>query len=157
VPWTYLVEPLLNPVPLLIAVGLLGGAGRLGTTHDTLLALLAVALVGAKIGADAWQARALRGRPVPMSQLALVPIKDCLVLGLWALGLVWHEIDWRGHRLRIGAGSTHAPIDPHAWTLARALSLARETARIPWRLAGLTDRHPWRALRRVAITNQEAA
>ena len=112
-----------------------------------------MALVLAKIAADASQARALRGRPVPMAQLALVPIKDCLVLGMWALGLLWHEIDWRGHRMRIGPGSALAPIDPRAWTLGRALRLARGSARIPWRLAG----HTWRALRRVAVTIQEAA
>jgi ceramide glucosyltransferase len=111
VPWTYLAEPLLNPVPFLLAVIVLGGAGWLGTAHDPLLALLAAALVPAKVAADASQARALRGQPLPLSRLALVPVKDCLVLGIWALGLVWREIDWRGHRMRIGPGSALTPVD----------------------------------------------
>jgi ceramide glucosyltransferase len=156
-PWTYLAEPLLNPVPFLIAVGSLACAGRLGTTHDALLALLALALIPAKIALDASQARALRGRPVPVAQLALVPVKDCLVLGMWALGLVWREIDWRGHRMRIGPGSALAPIDAHAWTLERALRLACAPARVPWRLASAPVRHTWRALRRVTAGAQEAA
>jgi ceramide glucosyltransferase len=152
-PWTYLAEPLLNPVPSLLAVGMLGGAGRLGSAHDTPLALLALALILTKIAADAAQARALRGRPVPLAQLALVPVKDCLVLGMWALGLVWREIDWRGHRMRIGPGSALAPIDAHTWTLERALRLTH----VPWRLASFTLRHAWRALRRMTAGAQEAA
>lgn len=156
-PWTYLAEPLLNPAPALIAVGALGAAGRLGGAHDTLLALLAVALFLAKVAADAVQARALRGRPVPSAQLALVPVKDCLALGMWALGLVWREIDWRGHRMRIGPGSALAPVDARAWTLERALRVAHTLARIPWRLASLTLRHTWRALGRATAGAQEAA
>lgn len=111
VPWTYLAEPLLNPVPFLLAVMTLAGGRWLGTAHDPLLALGAATLVLIKIAADASQARALRGQPLALSRLALVPVKDCLVLGMWTLGLVWREIDWRGHRMRIGPGSALTPVD----------------------------------------------
>jgi hypothetical protein len=84
--------------------------GTADPAQDRPLALLAAGLILAKIAADASQARALRGQPVPLSRLALVPVKDCLVLGMWALGLVWREIDWRGHRMRIGPGSALTPL-----------------------------------------------
>jgi len=80
-----------------------------------------------------------------------VPIKDFLVLGIWAAGLVWREIDWRGHRMRIGPGSALAPIGAHAWTLGRALRLVCWPARAPWVVAGRTLRRTWRVVRRRAI------
>jgi ceramide glucosyltransferase len=150
-PWTYLAEPLLNPVPLLSAAGALGALGWLGTGHDAVIATVAAGLVALKIAADAANARALRGEGVPLAQLALVPIKDFLVLGMWAVGLVWREIDWRGHRMRIGSGSALAPIEAHAWTLGRALRLACWPARTPWLVAGRTLRRTWRVVRRRAI------
>lgn len=151
VPLTYLAEPLLNPVPFLTAAGALGAAGWLGTGHDAVVAAVAAGLIALKIAADAANARALRGERVPLGQLALVPIKDLLVLGMWAVGLVWREIDWRGHRMRIGPGSALAPIEARAWTLGRALRLASRPARTPWLVAGRTLRRTWRVVRRRAI------
>jgi ceramide glucosyltransferase len=150
-PWTYLAEPLLNPVPLLSAAGALGALGWLGTGRDAVIAAVAAGLIALKIAADASNARALRGTGVPLAQLALVPIKDFLVLGIWAAGLVWREIDWRGHRMRIGPGSELAPIEAHAWTLGRALRRACWHARTPWLVAGRTLRRTWRVVRRRAI------
>jgi ceramide glucosyltransferase len=152
-PLTYLAEPLLNPVPLLGAAGALGALGWLGTGQDAVIAAVAVALVALKVAGDAANARALRGERVPLARLALVPVKDLLVLGMWAVGLVWREIDWRGHRMRIGAGSALAPIEGRAWTgaLGRALRLAWWPARTPWRVAGRTLRRTWRVVRRRAI------
>lgn len=150
-PLTYLAEPLLNPVPLLCAVGALGALGWLGTGRDGLVAVVAAGLVALAIAASAASARALRGQGVPLAWLALVPIKDFLVLAMWAVGLVWREIDWRGHRMRIGRGSELTPIRAHAWTLGRALRLASLPARAPWLVAGRTLRRTWRVVRRRAI------
>ena len=97
----YLGEPLLNPIPFLLAVALLrGGAGT----------AVALAGVGAKMAADALLARRLRGEALPLGSLVWIPVKDLLIAGVWAVGLFRRTICWRGHPLRIGRGSVLTPL-----------------------------------------------
>jgi ceramide glucosyltransferase len=99
---TYFAEPLLNPVPWLLALGL---------AADGALAIAAAVGVGLKLGLDALLGRALRGADAPAwTALALAPVKDLLVLGLWAVGLFRRKLCWRGHLLRVGAGSVLTPL-----------------------------------------------
>lgn len=101
----YFGEPLLNPVPFLL--GLLALDSRLwGST-----ALLGI---GLKLAADARLARRLRGAPLPLSSLLWVPVKDVLIAGVWVVGLFRRTICWRGHRLRVGAGSVLSPVEEPA-------------------------------------------
>jgi ceramide glucosyltransferase len=99
----YLGEPLLNPVPFLLAVTLTGGGSRAGA------ALAGIAL---KIVADALLARRLRGELPPLRSLLWIPVKDLLIAGVWAVGLFRRTICWRGHPLRVGAGSVLTPVHP---------------------------------------------
>jgi ceramide glucosyltransferase len=96
----YFGEPLLNPVPLLLAAALARG----GAT-----AALAIAGVAAKIAADALLARRLRGEALPLRSLAWIPVKDLLIAGVWAVGIFRRTICWRGHPLRVGPGSVLTP------------------------------------------------
>jgi ceramide glucosyltransferase len=103
---TYFAEPLLNPVPFLLA--LMVAAGLAGGWP---LVAAALAGVGAKLAADALLSRRLRGAMPSLTLLALAtPVKDTLILGIWAVGLFKRTICWRGHRLRVGPGSVLSPV-----------------------------------------------
>lgn len=97
-------EPLLNPLPFLLALAALA--------PDLAGATLAGA--GCKIAADALLARRLRGRRLGLKDLLLIPVKDLLVAGVWLLGVFRSTICWRGHRLRVGAGSRLWPVEQEA-------------------------------------------
>ena len=112
----YLGEPLLNPVPFLLAVGLAG--------HE----ILALAGIGAKVATDALLARRLRGEALPLRALAWIPVKDLLIAGVWAAGLFRRTICWRGNRLRVGPGSVLSPADPLNEAAVSTADLAKEVA-----------------------------
>ncbi len=99
----YFGEPLLNPVPFLLAAALAQGGLGAG------LALAGIAL---KIAADALLAKRLRGEPLPLSSLLWIPVKDLLIAGVWSVGLFRRTLCWRGNRLRVGPGSLLTPADP---------------------------------------------
>jgi ceramide glucosyltransferase len=94
-------EPLLNPVPFLLALAIL--------SPD--LAVATLAGIGGKIAADALLARRLRGRSLRPADLLWIPAKDLLIAGVWLLGAFRSTICWRGHRLRVGAGSRLWPVE----------------------------------------------
>jgi len=112
-------EPLLNPVPFLLAVLALAAAGQ-GALWLSAGELGRAALVGIglKIAADAALACRLCGRLPRLADLAWVPVKDLLVAGLWLAGAFRRTICWRGHRLVVGRGSrlwpAGAPTEPAA-------------------------------------------
>ena len=112
----YFGEPLLNPVPLLLAAGLAG--------HEA----LALAGIAAKIAGDALLARRLRGEMPPLRSLAWIPVKDLLIAGVWAAGVFRRTICWRGNRLRVGPGSVLSPADPVSEAAVSAADLAKEVA-----------------------------
>ena len=124
-PGTYAAEPLLNPIPWFAALGLAalagGEAGALGALDGG--ALLAVAGLGilGKMLADAVIYQRLRGTALGVQQALYIPIKDFMVLGMWLAGALRRTIDWRGNRMRIGAGSTLTPVGADAVHTGAAL------------------------------------
>jgi ceramide glucosyltransferase len=108
-------EPLLYASPWIIAP--MFGAADSGSIAACLIGLLA------RIGSDGLLAKRATGRWPSAFALACLPLKDSLLLALWAIALVRTSVAWRGHSLRIGAGSQLLP---------RGRSFAR--------LAGLRDR-----------------
>jgi ceramide glucosyltransferase len=101
----YLGEPLLNPSPLLFAALLCGYA-----TANRQLAAFALLGLCAKAGSDLLLLRHLRGSALRAADLPLLFVKDALVLGIWAVGLFRQTICWRGHRMRVAAGSVLLPL-----------------------------------------------
>lgn len=97
----YVAQLLLNPV-LIGLLGLLASPAWGG-----LLALLAIG--AAKAAIDGASGRLLRREGFRMLELALVPAKDLLVGAAWIHGLLSDEVVWRGHRLRVLAGTRLAP------------------------------------------------
>ena len=100
---TYFGEPLLNPVPLLLAAALVQGGGG---------AAVALAGIAVKVAADGLLARRLRGEALPLRSLLWIPVKDLLIAGVWSVGLFRRTICWRGNRLRVGPGSVLTPAEP---------------------------------------------
>jgi len=98
----FFAEPLLNPVPFLLALAVFG---------DWRMAGAATAGILAKLTADALLARRLRGEMPSLTLLALgTPLKDVMILGIWCVALFKPTICWRGHRLKIGPGSVLSPV-----------------------------------------------
>ena len=94
----YLAQSLLNPLPW----ALLGAA--LSPTPWALGAAAGVA--GVKLVHDVTIFRALRpGQPLPWALLPAVLLKDALLFVAWLNGLVSRTVNWRGHALRVMAGS----------------------------------------------------
>ena len=98
----YFGEPLLNPVPFLLALAL---------AADGLLAGLALAGIAAKAAMDALLSRSLRGEALPLRSLVWIPVKDLMIAAIWSVGLFRRTISWRGNRLRVGAGSVLTPAE----------------------------------------------
>jgi ceramide glucosyltransferase len=107
-PGFYLGEPLLNPVPWLLALAAAAAFGA-GPAWPGVAALGALA---AKIGADAFLARRLRGQGIALRDLAWIPVKDLLLAGVWLVGAFRTTLSWRGHRLNIGVGSRLSSAEP---------------------------------------------
>jgi hypothetical protein len=63
-----------------------------------------------RISSDGLLAKSTSGRWPSPTTLLLVPVKDTLMLGIWAVALLRRNVDWRGHALRIGPGSRLLPI-----------------------------------------------
>jgi ceramide glucosyltransferase len=95
----YFSEPLLYPTPWLTAPLLVQDS-----LSSSSWACAAVALV-LRIGSDGILARSVTGRWPSLAALALVPVKDTLLLGVWLIAFCRRNVQWRGHQLRIGPGT----------------------------------------------------
>lgn len=63
------------------------------------------AAVMLRIGSDGALARKVTGRWPSLATLALIPVKDTVLLGVWMVALCRRNVSWRGHSLRIGPGT----------------------------------------------------
>jgi ceramide glucosyltransferase len=92
-------EPLLYATPWLAAPLLV---------QDSLSAselLCGIAALMLRIGSDGMLARTVTGRWPSLAALALIPLKDTVLLGVWMVALCRRSVNWRGHTLRIGPGT----------------------------------------------------
>ncbi|HYG66560.1 MAG TPA: glycosyltransferase, partial [Anaeromyxobacteraceae bacterium] len=96
-PVLYAAQLLLNPV-LVAAIAVAAAPGA-----RTFVALAAVAL--AKAALDGLAGLALRPGGFGVAKLALVPVKDLLFGAAWAYALVRRDVEWRGTRILVGAGT----------------------------------------------------
>jgi ceramide glucosyltransferase len=102
-PLAYFGEVMLNPVLWIAISGCALAFSRRGL--DLRLFAIGASGIAVKCASDALLSRRLSGRfPRPLA-VALVPAKDLLIAGLWAVGAFRRKIDWRGNVLRIEAGS----------------------------------------------------
>jgi len=108
-PPVYALEPLLNPLPWLLALG----AIALATTAQPWPILLSLAgAIAAKLALDVGLLTRLRGRAPDLREVCTIPLKDLWVLALWGIGWFRNTVTWRGREYRIGRGTrlvSHAP------------------------------------------------
>jgi ceramide glucosyltransferase len=122
-PWHHLGEPLLTPTPWLVAAWAIAfGPGRTMTAVDGWVLLSASVGLAVKVLADGAQVKRLRGERADYVDLALVPLKDLCLLGAWAISWAKTTVTWRGNTLRIGRGSSLAPVS------SRGRAATREAA-----------------------------
>lgn len=112
---TFFGELLMYPVPWLLAsLAMIAVAHADEPLAGDTRALAACALLGVayKSLADALLFWHVRGARPPASVLALVPLRDCLLLALWCTALLRRTVIWRGNRRRIGRGTSLMPLAP---------------------------------------------
>jgi ceramide glucosyltransferase len=100
----HLMQALLNPV-------FLGVAALLASPGTATLAGLGAICAG-KILIDAACARLLRPGGFSPVQLLLVPVKDLVFAWCWASGLFRSQVLWRGHGIRVLAGTRIGATEP---------------------------------------------
>jgi ceramide glucosyltransferase len=108
----YAAEPLLNPVPLclaLIALVLASAAELVAVEVSSSFALLGLAGAAMKCGSEAWVTRRLRGRTLPLRTWVWIVAKDLLLVGIWCVGMVRRRVVWRGTVMTIGPGTVLTP------------------------------------------------
>jgi ceramide glucosyltransferase len=96
-PGAFLAELLLNPV-LLIVLAL---AAR-GSSLRPAEAALGAGGVLFKCVLDARLVGRLRNQPLPLFDIAWIPVKDLLIAAVWPLAAVKRTVCWRGNEMRIG-------------------------------------------------------
>jgi ceramide glucosyltransferase len=89
-----------------IAVALLA---LFSADFDRELSMATLLLIGVKTALDGWMVRMIRGVPMKLRHVLLVPAKDALMFGIWLYAIFSRSIVWRGIRFRIGADSQLLP------------------------------------------------
>ncbi|HKC26133.1 MAG TPA: hypothetical protein VKF32_15420, partial [Thermoanaerobaculia bacterium] len=106
-PW-YFAEVLLDPFPLALAAT--GAAALFTPAYAAALlgfaALVALLRIGQTVILDG-----ATGGFFPSGAALLTPIKDLLHFALHATGFTSREVEWHGHRVRLGPGSRILPPD----------------------------------------------
>jgi ceramide glucosyltransferase len=101
------IKPLLYPFELLInpiAVALLG----LALGSGAWILAWAVALTALRDSLQWWRLRGVNG----IEAVLLGPAKDCLMILAWAIAPFISTINWRGHKLRVSAGTRVYAAEP---------------------------------------------
>lgn len=94
----FVADLLSNPVPLAFVAFVVGG---FALPQGALFA----GVLAAKIAADAYFMRRLRGASLRPAYLLLSPVRDFLMVAIWVYCIFSRTIVWRGVRMRLGAGS----------------------------------------------------
>jgi hypothetical protein len=100
----YPVEPLSNPMAIVLLAPLFGMANNLVILWAVVMTLLR----------DGVQTARLRGTKRLAYALPLGMLKDLLMLLAWAMAPFVRHISWRGNRVRVSAGTrlyTQAPMN----------------------------------------------
>jgi len=92
-PQAHVLEPLSNPLVILPLLAVLVG----GWAFAWYLAMLLL-----RDGYGAWRLGSTRGVVLP---IALAPLRDLLALVVWLVTPLKRHVRWRGHRVRVGAGT----------------------------------------------------
>jgi ceramide glucosyltransferase len=117
-PYTYAAMLLMHPLPLALFAALLEGS-------DAAYAALVLVWAGKALLEDA-ASRALGAGGFGPTGYCALPLKDVMLFAAWVVGCYRSEVDWRGNRLTVGAGTRLSPLQPSSWQ--RRGSLRRRAA-----------------------------
>jgi ceramide glucosyltransferase len=103
----YMTELLLTPVPPLAA---LLGVGLLSPATGINVVWVGVSLLIEQL-LDAVTFTRMSGQRVPLTAVALNPLRQCLTFVIWVCGWFVQIVEWRGRSYRVGPGSKLEPIE----------------------------------------------
>jgi ceramide glucosyltransferase len=89
-----------------IAIALLALASA---DFDPTLSVACALLIALKTAVDGYVVRLIRGVPMRLRHVMLVPLKDALMFGIWVYAIFSRSIVWRGIRFRMGSDSQLLP------------------------------------------------
>jgi ceramide glucosyltransferase len=95
VPFAFVLEPLTMPLAVALAAPLFGSEVGLALAWG----------VGLTMVRDAVQWMALRGPSGLARALPLFVVRDAVVIGAWVTAFFRKHVSWRGHRVRVSAGT----------------------------------------------------
>lgn len=101
-PWAYPLELVFNPIPWTLP---------LLATGRRELALVAAAIIVAKMLMEVTAARLIRGVPLAARFVPVIPFKDLYIFGCWFVALFARTAVWRGRHYRFGRGGRIEPLD----------------------------------------------
>jgi len=97
-PWAFALEPLTSPLAMLpLAYALSGAIAPAGWAVLWVVAMILIRDVGGWIR--------LRGYSRLYLPLLLAPLRELLALSIWVVTPFVKNLAWRGHRVRLGAGT----------------------------------------------------
>jgi ceramide glucosyltransferase len=110
-PRLYWCEPLMLPAAWFVLSACLLLALPESAAHFSILVRRVVgAALLLQMLADGALVTALRGRSMALRDLVLVPVRDCLMIGVWLAAAFKTTVTWRGNVFAIGAGSLLTPV-----------------------------------------------
>jgi ceramide glucosyltransferase len=112
--WAYVLEPVMNPVLWSIGLAVSAALSPLSGHQRAFWLVVAGAGIAGKCAHDTYLVGQVRGRTLSLLHLLLVPVKDLVILALWAAVFFKREVEWRGNYMRIGNGSALTPTHPVA-------------------------------------------
>lgn len=107
--FAYLCESTSNPLAWLALLWALAGLGPSGAVFGRGFWLASLVFVLVKCLSDEVMARSVRRSGLGLLQLALVPLKDLLIAGIWWVGFFKRSVNWRGNVMFIGPGTQLSP------------------------------------------------
>ncbi len=103
-PVSFIATLFATPVPFGLLAWLTSG-------FDARVGLLFFGMVVVKILGDAFLVRVSRGAPMRLAFVALAPIKDVIMMGVWWYSAFSRSVTWRGKKLRFGKRTRLRPDD----------------------------------------------
>lgn len=112
-PAAYAVEALSHPLVWASLLALVALA-----TQDQTSGLLALVVILGKLLIDIGLFTVMTQRRPSVREMLLLPVKDGLIFGIWAVAMFQRRVVWRGHLLEVGRGAQLVAVRPSSPSLA---------------------------------------
>ncbi|MDB4974330.1 MAG: Ceramide glucosyltransferase [Myxococcaceae bacterium] len=101
-PVSFVADFLANPIALALLT-------FIASDYRPQLGFAALVIALIKTVTDGLMVRVIRGVPMRIQHVLLVPVKDLLMMAVWVYAIFSRSVEWRGIRFRIGSDSQLLP------------------------------------------------